>query len=824
MKFAIVGQTFLLPDKDNFTENIKKGIDSKTYNGKSEDDIYSFYTMNVDEYFSPTFFGYSEKEADLMDVQHKGLMYLSWKALNNYGFLNKKSLLKKTGVFTSITTPDKLYQSHDRNKLRYAYYINHLPDTASSKISHKFDLGGPSININSACSSSFSALKTAQIYLKNYDIDMALIGSAKNSDLTKEGYKYIDGSIFSKRGECKPFDKDSDGTVPGVGQFIFLIKRLDDALIDKDNILAVLYETSLNNDGDEKASYTAPSFNGQVDVMKEFYDKNSVDTADIDYIETHGTATQIGDALEVSSISEVFNKKIYIGSSKANYGHLDTASGFLSLYKAIDMLDKQYVPPIANFNTKSSLLPNNIKVPESVKKDKLSKIAINSFGVGGTNGHLVVEKYIPEFINTDLKIEKVNFPIFTHISENLISYVDYIKTKLQSVNFEEKLKLLRTLLFDQEHTAHVVYFQYNFKENSIKSIDKNEYQPDSYFLKFPKTYLGNENIERINNKSIDKNDNNIWGIIQTYIELPREKIENLNIKDLDLDSFILIEMVDEISEAINKQIPFDYFINFKGTINNLITNIIEFNDSKLEENIHLANEFDLNKSNIILFHPAGGIVSPYNEIMKDFSNYNIILVSFPQYLLRFNKLTMEDLAKIYIKQLEKHQLLENNIILGGYSLGGNIAYEIAKIIDSYKISQLLLIDSHPIESYITNHTINDEDYNTVISMISKDFPELNNIKNSNNMINNIWKFNHAVLKSYDYKNIEFLDIKVTLFRCMEPENQKILDLLKIKNTDKTIWRKNFSNFNIVDIPGNHYSIFSNPSLMKYLGKIIYSNI
>ena len=824
MKFAVVGQTFLLPDKENFTKNIKKGIDSKTYNGKNGNMVHSFYTMSIDEYFSSTFFGYSEKEADLMDVQHKGLIYLSWKALNNYGFLNKKPLLKKTGVFTSITTPDKLYQNHTTTKLKYADYINNLPDTASSKISYKFNLGGPSININSACSSSFSALKTAQIYLKNKDIDMALVGSAKSSNITEKGYKHIDGSIFSKKGECKPFDKDSDGTVPGIGQFVFLIKRLDDALIDKDNISAILYETNLNNDGDEKVSYTAPSFHGQVDVMKEFYSKNSIKTADIDYVETHGTATQIGDALEISSLNEIFNKKIYIGSSKANYGHLDTASGFLSLYKAIDMLDKQYIPPIANFNTKSSLLPNNIKVPKSVKKEKLNKIAINSFGVGGTNGHLVVEKYIPKSINTDIKTEKVNFPVFSHISENLVNYANYIKTKLQSINFEEKLKLLRTLLFDQEQTAHVLYFQYNFRDNSIKSIDRDKYKPDSYFLNFPKTYLNNENIEGINNKRKKQNDNDVLGIIQTYMELPKEKLENLNIKDLDLDSFILIEMVDEINEVIDKQIPFDYFINFKGTIKDLITNIIEFNNSNLEENIHLMDDLDLNKSNIILFHPAGGIVSPYNEIMKKFSNYNIILVSFPQYLLKFNDLTMESLAKIYIKQLEKHQLLDNNITLGGYSLGGNIAYEIAKIIDSNRISQLLLIDSHPIEAYVTNHTISDEDYNKVISLISKEFPELNTIRNSNNMLHDIWKFNHSILKSYDYKNIEFLDIKVTLFRCMETENQEILDILKIKNTDKTKWEKVFSDLNIIDIPGNHYSIFSNSSLMKRLGELIYLSI
>lgn len=841
MKFAIVGKAAILPNMGSFTDNLKSGIDNKVLLGHNNNIVKSYYDVDVNKYFDPGFFGYTPKEAEIMDDQHKALIYLSWKALNSYGFLTKNRLLARTGVVTAVSSPDKLFKDPgNKSNMSYSYFINNIPDTASTKISYKFNLRGPSINVNSACSSSFSALKTAQLYLKNKDIDMAVVGAAKVYYLADEGYQYVDGGIFSKRGECRPFDEDADGTVPGSGQFVYLIRRLDDAIKDNDEILGIIYEVSVNNDGNNKTSYTAPSYNGQVEVINQFYKNNKISRDSIDYLETHGTATKLGDALEVSTVTETFQRELTIGSVKSNYGHLDTASGLLSIYKALDMINKQYIPPIANFKEKTQLVKNlPLKIPKERLDGPIKKIAINSFGIGGTNGHVVVEQYNErrnwvEVVNS--LDEKIQFPIYTKVYENLPSLSKTITDKIIQTSREDKLRIIRTLLLDQKPEENSQWYEYDFNTNKCIRINGRANVSDqirNIFSLVPKICIDSEqtNLNKGKNETNLKEANittKVWRLVEEYTNLPKQNIQSKRVNEIDVDSFILIELVDEINSLLNREIPFDYFINYTGRIDEFIFEVIKDTYTSEGENINIIHgEHQLAQQNIVLFHPAGGMTSPYKVMMEEVSaNYNVILVSFPKELITERDLTISQLADIYIQQLKNRDLFNGNVILGGYSFGGNIAYEVAKKLPTEEVDKLLLIDSHPFTSYISKESKNiiEEDYNKAIKILIEQDPSLGETATINDDIKTIWKINHEMLKRYESTSIKKIDIEAVLFRCKEPENGEILTTLNIKDTDKTEWDTLFKKFKIIDIPGDHYSIFSKRNLIKTVGTFVLNNL
>lgn len=842
MKFAIVGKAAILPNMESFTDNLKGGIDNKVMLRHKNNIIKSFYDVDVNKYFDPEFFGYTPKEAEIMDDQHKALIYLSWKALNSYGFLTNNKLLARTGVVTAVSSPDKLFKKPSKeSNMSYSYYINNIPDTASTKISYKFNLRGPSINVNSACSSSFSALKTAQLYLKNNDIDMAVVGAAKVCYLADKGYQYVDGGIFSKRGECRPFDEGADGTVPGSGQFVYLIRRLDDATKNNDEILGVIYEVSVNNDGNNKTSYTAPSYDGQIEVINQFYKNNKTDKDSIDYLETHGTATKLGDALEISTVMETFQRELTIGSVKSNYGHLDTASGFLSIYKALDMINKQYLPPMANFKEKTKLIKNlPLRIPKEWLDGTIKKIAINSFGIGGTNGHVVVEQYNErrnwvEVIN-DLD-KKVQFPVYTKVYENLPPLSKKITDKIIKTSEEDKLRIIRTLLLDQKPEENFQWYEYDFNTNKCIKINGRvnvSNQIRNIFSRVPKIYIDSEQTNSNKNKNEinleeDNHTGKVWKLVEEYTNLSSENIQTKRINEIDVDSFVLIELIDEINSLLNKEIPFDYFINYKGRIDEFIFEVTKDTDASKGDNINVIHgEHQLTtKQNIVLFHPAGGMTSPYKVMMEEVSaHYNIILVSFPKELITEKNLSISQLADIYIQQLKNRDLLNRSVILGGYSFGGNIAYEIAKNLPTEEVDKLLLIDSHPFTSYISkqNKNITENDYNRAIKILIKHEPSFEELAKKNDDIKTIWRINHEMLKRYESTSIKKLDIEAVLFRCKESENEDILTTLNIKDTDKTEWNSLFREFKIVDIPGDHYSIFSRRDLIKTVGTYILDNL
>ncbi|MEM9427118.1 MAG: beta-ketoacyl synthase N-terminal-like domain-containing protein [Pseudomonadota bacterium] len=363
------------------------------------------------DHFDSDFFGLSPKEAVVMDPQHRQVLELSWEAMEQAGHV-PSSFDGKVGVyagcgmgsyfyFNVCSNPDLV----DETGMFLLRHTGNDKDFLSTRVSHALDLRGPSINIQTACSTSLVAVHYAAEALRNGDCDMALAGGSTVELPQGHGYIFRENEILSPDGRCRAFDHRAKGTVFGSGAGVVALRRLDDAIRDGDPILAVLKGSAINNDGADKAGYLAPSVGGQAEAIRAAQ-KNAGVTADtIDYVECHGTGTYLGDPIEVAAMTEAFRQDTdktdfcRIGSVKTNIGHLDTAAGVASLAKAALAIKHAQIPPSLGYEKPNPAIPfegSPFRVNDTLTDwpttDHPRRAAVNSLGVGGTNAHAIIEE------------------------------------------------------------------------------------------------------------------------------------------------------------------------------------------------------------------------------------------------------------------------------------------------------------------------------------------------------------------------------------------------------------------------------------------------
>ncbi|MEZ5853680.1 MAG: SDR family NAD(P)-dependent oxidoreductase [Hyphomicrobiaceae bacterium] len=363
--------------------------------------------------FDAGFFGFSPREAAILDPQHRHFLETCWEALEDAGHVPQR-FAGAIGVFggcgmqaymaENLMTNEALRQSVGMFLLRHT---GNDKDFLTTRVSYLLDLKGPSIGVQTACSTSLVAVHMACQSLLAGECDMALAGGVSIELPHGQGYIAAEGEILSPTGQCAAFDDDAKGTVFGSGAGVLVLRRLEDALADGDNIRAVILGSAVNNDGASKAGYLAPSIDGQARAAAEAVAIAGVEAASIDYIEAHGTGTVIGDPIELAALAQVYGDgtaqgAIGIGSVKTNIGHLDTAAGAASLIKVVLGLAHERLPPTLNFKTPNSRF-DFASGPFSVvtqaqpwtRTGKPRRAAVNSLGVGGTNAHVVIEEAPP---------------------------------------------------------------------------------------------------------------------------------------------------------------------------------------------------------------------------------------------------------------------------------------------------------------------------------------------------------------------------------------------------------------------------------------------
>lgn len=424
---AIIGMSGRFPganDIDTYWSNIAQGkcsikpisndvIKQDKWLAKAAlDPNYVKMTSEIDNVymFDASFFDVSPREAEYTDPQRRLLLECAYETFENAGYIaeNYDGIV---GVYVGSALSNYFFQNLIyQNELGKS--IGYLPlmiandkDYASTYLSYKLKLTGPSLNINTACSTSLVAISQACKNLISYDCDMALAGGVRIAYPQSQGYLYQPGSIFSPDGYCYTFDARAKGTIFGDGLGLILLKRLEDALKDGDTIHAVIKGSAVNNDGDAKMGYTAPSVTGQIDVVAEALSIADISPETISYVEAHGTGTSLGDPIEVEALTQVYrvytDKKGYcaIGSLKPNMGHLEAASGVASLIKVVEALKHQKIPPNIHYESPNpeidfdnSPFYVNTTLQDWNKTETPLRGAASAFGIGGTNAHVILEQ------------------------------------------------------------------------------------------------------------------------------------------------------------------------------------------------------------------------------------------------------------------------------------------------------------------------------------------------------------------------------------------------------------------------------------------------
>ena len=360
------------------------------------------------ELFDASFFDFNPKEAETTDPQHRLFLECAWEALEKAGY-DSQRCKSRIGVYAGASLNNYLSFDVNHDKVGsakcYQTLIGNDKDFLTTRVSYKLNLTGPSITVQTACSTSLVATTLACQSLLNYQCDMALVGGVSIRVPQKTGYLYEEGGTLSPDGHCRAFDAKAQGIIIGNGVGVVVLKRLADAIADGDCIQAVIKGAAINNDGSLKVGYTAPSVNGQAEAIAEAIMLARVEPETINYIEAHGTGTALGDPIEIAALTNVFRasteKKGFcaIGSVKTNIGHLDAAAGIAGLIKTVLALQHQSIPPSLNFNEPNPQIdfansPFYVNTTLTEWKAGLTprRAGVSSLGIGGTNAHLVLEE------------------------------------------------------------------------------------------------------------------------------------------------------------------------------------------------------------------------------------------------------------------------------------------------------------------------------------------------------------------------------------------------------------------------------------------------
>jgi acyl transferase domain-containing protein/acyl carrier protein len=423
---AIIGMSGRFPrakNLDSFWQNLRDGVECISFFSADElasagvdpnalrdpNFVNAGGVLEDIDLFDASFFGFSARDAEVMDPQQRIFLECAWESLENAGY-NSYTYPGLIGVFAGAALSTYVFDLYGNAEAlamldHFQIGVGNDKDHLTTQVSYKLNLRGPSMAVQTACSTSLVAVCMACQSLLSYQCDIALAGAVAADISTSQGYHFQRGGILSPDGHCRPFDAAAQGTVPGNGIGIVVLKRLSEAVEDRDHIHAVIRGFAVNNDGALKVGYTAPSVDGQAQVIAQAQAVAGIEPDTISYVEAHGTGTYLGDPIEIAALNQVFSgrtkKKGFcaIGSVKSNVGHLDPAAGVAGLIKTVLALKHKLIPPSLHFkqaNTEIDFANSpfyvNTKLSEWDSCGVPRRASVSSFGIGGTNAHVIIEE------------------------------------------------------------------------------------------------------------------------------------------------------------------------------------------------------------------------------------------------------------------------------------------------------------------------------------------------------------------------------------------------------------------------------------------------
>ncbi|MEU5396088.1 SDR family NAD(P)-dependent oxidoreductase [Streptomyces tibetensis] len=415
---AVIGMACRFPDAPDvatYWANLVAGTESvRTLSPGDDGKVRSGAVLDDIEKFDASFFGFSPREAQLLDPQHRFFLECAWEAIEDAGY-RPSGFTGPVGVYggcgMSTYLINNVHPSEDWKPNRtfldtmadLQMAVANDRDYLASRVSYKLDLTGPAVAVNAACATSLFAVHLACQGLISGECDVALAGAVSIPVPQIEEYAHEPGMVLSPDGHCRAFDEQGEGTVFGSGAGVVVLKPLQDALRDGDDVYAVIKGSAINNDGGAKVGFTAPTIRGQHAVITEALRVAEVDPATVSYVETHGTATPMGDPIEVAALTQAFgtgkDHRCALGAVKPNIGHSAWAAGMAGLIKAVLALRNRQIPPTINFDRPNPRIAfaNSPFYVNTCLADWLSdgtprRAGVSAFGLGGANAHVVLEE------------------------------------------------------------------------------------------------------------------------------------------------------------------------------------------------------------------------------------------------------------------------------------------------------------------------------------------------------------------------------------------------------------------------------------------------
>ncbi|WP_448511934.1 beta-ketoacyl synthase N-terminal-like domain-containing protein [Photorhabdus laumondii] len=745
MDIAITGFSFRLPGAGNILELealLESGQDALTFPSYTPNDRDGWvsragYLTDADQ-FDYELFGISLRDSYVIEPQQRMFIQCAWRALEQAGY-NPKRCEQTVGVYSSSS--DSHYPSYlADSELALDKYdpfeieIGANKEQQSLRCAYLFDLKGPAVGIQSACSSGLLSIHMAMQGIASGDCDMAIAGGACLPYPLHSGYQYQPGMNLSQSGVLASYSSSADGMVPGFGCVVFVLKALDKARNDKDTIFGVLSASSINNDGRAKSSYMAPSIKGIARNIQNVLAKSALDVHEIDFVEGHGSGTKIGDVLETAALKKAFENsgleinRIALSSVKANVGHLDVAAGHAGLLKSVLQVWNSKLYPAANFSTLNPNLNLELSpfyIPTKVhEKNNLTGI-VNSLGIGGTNCAMVIrsEEFRLSVLPTtsepvevlvgaenDERLKTLLRQLQAEIKRDHLSLEDVAYTlarrsmgKACMVKFSvESLSELHEQIAASIRlgiASHHWSICLNEYAGKAVLIEASEIDPDSV-VKVESHAMMQDNAE------LEKRDSARSEPAVRHEILRTIWLDNLMLNDVEEEdsfsdlgghSILALSLVTDINAAFDLTLTLDWVEKF---------DVFSAQLQELQRITSRTKQFSLVKplffpdsakrATLILIHASISGVEVYKNLSKNISDVTEVIGIDSYNLYNKNKVvSIDKLAAIYADDILGHVTDKTTpIFIGGWSLGGLLARKITALLTGkLPVKGNILLDS-----------------------------------------------------------------------------------------------------------------------------------
>ncbi|MGI5380827.1 beta-ketoacyl synthase N-terminal-like domain-containing protein [Streptomyces sp. CA-251387] len=889
-EIAIVGMAGRLPGADSVTElwqSLTEGreavrllspVELQTA-GVPEDLLsdpayvpYGTLVSGVGE-FDAAFFRMTPAEAALADPQHRLFMECAWRALEDAGAPpgGRTGVFASTGANSYLTQnvlPAGLYAGTD---LPASVRLGNQVDYLASRVCHTLNLTGPAVAVQTACSSALVGVDAACTALATGRCDTAIAGAASLRLPHPAGYVYSEGGTFSRDGHCRPFDAAASGWVGGNGAGVVVLKRLADAVADRNRVYAVIRGIGVNNDGADKISFAAPSTSAQIDAITQAVTNADIPTTDIGYIEAHGSGTQLGDPIEVDALAKAYASAggvadgCGLGSIKANLGHLDTAAGIASLIKAVLVLYHQSIPPQINYTIPNPLLHleqqgftvyDHLRSPAAPMK----AAAVSSLGMGGTNVHMILstrpetaprpgpaEQDYQLYLSarTDADLRQTAHDLHAHLATHDVRIDDLAYTLAQGRARWPNSVTLHARTLDEARDALNRYL--NGAANPLCATLTDPTAPShAVKISLPGHPLHPER-HWINPPAAQPYSPALAGqIVEDSADVPGDLVEqitgifrtHLGADDFGPDdhfdafggsSITAVEIVDAIADQIGPVLGLGRFIGM-GTPRRIAEEIRTWPAGNLVDPVMVPLRQGTPGQEVFFLYPANGTVFCYHKLAQH------TRFARPAYAIGYP--FEEDSPPTTLEKMAARCITEIRTVaphgpyrLAGYSLGGNLAVEAARQLEQTgeTVRDIVMIDGIPLEAYPRQFSETDYLRATPITLayfLGLPLPDgtaetadeamalLRQPTWSRTTEETMRRFVTMVVRtgmalSTAPRSLA-INADITNLAATERRNP-VYDVIGIKDLPPEAWQPyTTGNLTTVSLPGNHYTLYSDP--------------